>query len=89
MGWQLSRAHWGQGCASEAARGALNVAFRQIGLSEVFAFTVNGNRQSRRVMERIGMNYICEFEHPSLPEGNPLRPHVLYRLWQEQWGITA
>jgi hypothetical protein len=33
-------------------------------------------------MERIGMsrNLGEDFEHPKLPEGHPLRPHVLYRI---------
>jgi hypothetical protein len=33
-------------------------------------------------MERIGMTRRAEddFEHPSLPEGHPLRPHILYRI---------
>ena len=39
------------------------------------------------VMERIGMTYSGEFEHPSLPESSPLRPHVLYRLQREQWEL--
>jgi hypothetical protein len=23
---------------------------------------------------------VADFEHPSVPVGNPLRPHVLYRI---------
>jgi hypothetical protein len=32
-------------------------------------------------MERLGMERDADddFEHPRLPEGHPLRPHVLYR----------
>lgn len=26
-----------------------------------------------------------DFEHPSLPEGHPLRMHVLYRLSRDHW----
>ncbi len=26
-----------------------------------------------------------DFEHPGLPEGHPLRPHVLYRLSRTAW----
>lgn len=38
------------------------------------------NRRSIAVMERLEMTYSGEFEHPSLPPGNALRTHVLYRL---------
>ena len=38
------------------------------------------------VMERIGMHNAHEdFEHPGVPERNPLRMHCLYRLRKEQW----
>jgi RimJ/RimL family protein N-acetyltransferase len=38
-------------------------------------------------MERIGMrrDEHGEFDHPSLPEGHPLRRHVLYRLRRSDW----
>ena len=44
--------------------------------------TVPANLPSRKVMERIGMAYAPaeDFEHPSLPAGDPLRQHVLYRI---------
>ena len=39
------------------------------------------NLRSRKVMEKIGMhrNAADDFDHPNLPEGHPLRRHVLYR----------
>ena len=41
-----------------------------------------GNAASRRVMEKIGMAQDLggSFDHPSLPDGHPLRRHVLYRM---------
>ena len=43
--------------------------------------TVPANQRSRRVMEKLGMSHdpADDFEHPRLPEGHPLRKHVLYR----------
>jgi RimJ/RimL family protein N-acetyltransferase len=53
-----------------------------LGLPEIVAFTFRGNIPSRRVMEKIGMarDPAADFEHPRLPPGHPLRPHVLYRI---------
>lgn len=87
IGWRLARAHWGQGFASEAARAALACAFEDLLLPEVVAFTVPANQPSRKVMQRIGMQRdpADDFLHPKLPEGHPLRAHVLYRLSREQW----
>jgi RimJ/RimL family protein N-acetyltransferase len=81
IGWRIAAAHWGRGYASEAARAALDVGFRRLGLREIVSFTSLINRRSRAVMERIGMRFDGEtFEHPNVPPGSPLRTHVLYRL---------
>ncbi len=80
-GWRLAREHWGRGYATEAARAALAHGFGPLALPEVVAFAVLGNMASRRVMERVGMRRdpAGDFDHPGLPEGSPLRRHVLYR----------
>ncbi|MFE1598594.1 GNAT family N-acetyltransferase [Methylobacterium sp. ID0610] len=80
IGWRLARAAWGRGLATRAARLALADAFGRCGLTEIVAYTAVLNRASQRVMERLGMERIEEFLHPALAEGDPLRPHVLYRL---------
>lgn len=50
------------------------------------AFTAVGNLRSRAVMTRLGMLEDADlFDHPSVPEGHPLRQHVLYRMGQAQW----
>jgi ribosomal-protein-alanine N-acetyltransferase len=42
-------------------------------------------------MERIGMarDPGADFDHPRVPEGDPLRRHVLYRARAEQWRPTV
>ena len=82
IGWRLARASWGRGYASEAARAALDFAFHDLREPEVVAFTAAGNDRSRAVMERLGMRHdpAEDFDHPAVPEGSPLRRHVLYRL---------
>lgn len=81
IGWRIARAHWGHGYVTEAAQAALAFGFDQFHLKEVVSFTVPGNLRSRRVMERLGMTHDPreDFQHPSLPDGHPLRTHVLYR----------
>jgi RimJ/RimL family protein N-acetyltransferase len=81
IGWRLAHDHWGRGYATEAARAALDFGFRQLGLDEIVSFTTVANRRSRAVMERIGMTRSPDddFDHPGVPEGHPLRRHVLYR----------
>jgi RimJ/RimL family protein N-acetyltransferase len=51
-------------------------------LDEIVSFTSGLNVRSWRVMERLGMRRDAsgDFEHPNVPEGHPVRPHVLYRI---------
>lgn len=82
IGWQFDRAFWGQGLAPEGGRAWLDYGFRVLKLPEIVAFTYRGNVPSQRVMEKLGMlrDEEGDFQHPGLPEGHPLRPHVLYRI---------
>jgi ribosomal-protein-alanine N-acetyltransferase len=82
VGWRFARFAWGQGNATEAGAAALRFGFDQLHLAEIVSFTTVSNVRSRAVMERLGMTRdpADDFEHPNLPEGHPLRPHVLYRI---------
>ena len=82
IGWRLAFERWGRGLATEGAREIVRHAFDELGLLELVSFTVPGNIPSRRVMEKLGMthNPADDFDHAGLPEGDPLRRHVLYRL---------
>jgi len=80
VAWRLNRRFWGQGYATEAACAAIEDGFARVGLNEIVAITTLSNTPSQRVMQRLGMTREIEFDHPFIAEGNPLRPHILYRL---------
>jgi RimJ/RimL family protein N-acetyltransferase len=82
VGWRLDKPYWGRGYATEAARAALADGFDRVGLREIVSFTSPLNVPSIRVMERLGMthNPADDFEHPNVPDGNPLKHQVLYRI---------
>lgn len=87
VGWRLARWAWGNGYATEAATAALDLGFFRAGLDEVVSFTSAENARSRAVMRRLGMTRdpSADFDHPMIPPGHRLRPHVLYRLGRPQW----
>ena len=60
-------------------------------MDEVVSFTTVRNERSRKVMERLGLRRdpSDDFEHPNLPEGHRIRPHVLYRIDRAAWKSTA
>lgn len=87
IGWRIRSQHWGAGYAPEAAAACLAVGFTPeanggFGFREVISFTAAINEKSRRVMDKLGLvrDHDGDFEHPGVPDGDPLRPHVLYRI---------
>ena len=73
VGWSISRERWGEGLAVEAAAASIRWGFERAGLRSVVSFTMVENKRSRRVMEKLGMNYAGEIDRFGIP-------HVLYRL---------
>ena len=87
IGWRLAYEYWGFGYATEAASVAIADGFDRLALEEIVSYTTVANARSRRVMERLGMTHLPaeDFDHPKIPEGHPLRRHVLYRLRRHNW----
>ena len=55
LAFLLAREQWGQGLATEAARGALDALFRAHQPERAVALADPGNAASRRVLEKLGM----------------------------------
>jgi ribosomal-protein-alanine N-acetyltransferase len=70
VGWAVVRDSWGRGLATQLGRHALADA-RAAGFERIVAFTRPENLASRRVMEKLGLNYERGFSHNG-------HPHVLY-----------
>lgn len=81
VGWRLAREHWGRGFATEGATACLDFGFGSLGLAEIVALTTRDNLPSQRVMAKLGMTHDAadDFDHPMIPAGHLLRPHLLYR----------
>ena len=78
LGYWLARPLWGQGIMPEAAGALLDHAFSDLRLSCVWAGHYEGNAQSRRVMEKLGLT-------PQLVrESDGRREHVL-RVTRAEW----
>lgn len=80
-GWRLRRAFWGRSIACKGARQAIRFGFEVLHLAQIVSFTAAVNLRSRRLMERLGFTHDAanDFDHPAIPVGHELRPHVLYR----------
>jgi RimJ/RimL family protein N-acetyltransferase len=76
LGYSLARATWGNGYASEAARGCLDAAFAHLGCARVVALVDVDNAASHQVATRIGMQRLETIQAHG-------RPHVLYATARE------
>lgn len=72
VAWAIVPDRWREGLATELARVAVEVAFDDLDLEEIVAFTLPDNVASRRVMEKAGFAYDRDIQRVGLP-------HVLYR----------
>lgn len=57
VGWHLGKAFWGNGYATESARGAIEHGFTTCGLDVVYAVVVAENAASIAVAKRLGMTH--------------------------------
>ena len=83
VGWRLAHHAWGKGYATEAATAAVRHGLTRV--DTITSFTAVVNERSWRVMDRIGMRRAGEFDHPTVPEGHPVRRHLLYRADRQTW----
>lgn len=82
IGWILGRAFWRQDYATEIGLACLDAAWARFRLPAVIGYTSAINTPSRRAMERLGLAHVAggDFEDVTVPPGDTLRPHVLYRI---------
>jgi RimJ/RimL family protein N-acetyltransferase len=85
IGWRIAPRFQRRGLAEEGARLALAHGFGPAGLDRIVAFTAHGNEPSWRLMERLGMRRAGGFDHPRVPAGHPLNPHLLYEMTRREW----
>ena len=56
IAYLIDKAYWGQGLATEAAKGILHYGFEQLNLSRLICLIDPDNIASQRVAEKIGMS---------------------------------
>ena len=78
IGWRLAKAYWSRGLATEAAQACLNYGFEVLAMERIVAIAKPANVASRRVMEKIGLQYekeACYYKTDC----------VYYALNRDQW----
>ena len=79
IGWRLLKEYWGYGFATEGAKACLDFAFSKLKLPVVYAVAPLLNKKSQSVMQKLGMIFYKEFNHPKLDKHSPLRKCVVFK----------
>ena len=85
VGWRLRESAWGKGIAKEAAIAALDLAFGRFGYSETVAITVEGNKASQGLMERLGMKRRADLDYVDPRHINELGPALVWWISSDDW----
>ena len=85
IGWRLRESAWGRGIAKEAAIASLDLAFGRFAAPHVVAITVELNKPSQGLMERLGMKRRSEFDYWDERFGPELNPSMIWRIDSEDW----
>lgn len=80
IGWRLKRRAWGKGYATEGARRCLDYAFNELGIKKIISVCTVKNTNSERVMQKIGMTKIGDFNHPELVDYPEHEKHFCYEI---------
>jgi RimJ/RimL family protein N-acetyltransferase len=67
LGYRLRRSAWGKGYATEGSQALVDKGFSELGAERIVATTMTVNTASRRVMEKVGLEYVRTF-HETWPE---------------------
>lgn len=82
IGYQLNKAYWNKGYATEAAAGCLKYGFETLQLPEIYIHTSTANVPSARVAEKLKFTKIKEYEK-YFPASSTTMEHVVYVMKNE------
>ena len=85
LGYWLGKPFWGRGIIPEAAREMLRHAFEDLGMSKVWCGYFEGNANSKRVQEKIGLRYQRTETDVYVPLMREKRTEHFTRITKEEW----
>ncbi|OIV43865.1 GNAT family N-acetyltransferase [Flavobacterium johnsoniae] len=63
IGYRFIEKHWGKGYATEAGKAFIDHAFNEMKVEAVYAFADEGNDNSRKILEKLGLQFVNSFEY--------------------------
>lgn len=84
VGYDLGRAYWGQGIASEALRAIIRFGFERMNLNYIYAGTIADNHESVRLLERLGFQREGTRRQFSWEDDGQFHDSAMYGLLQDE-----
>ena len=84
IGYSLARDCWGQGLIPEAVEAVMHHAFTELGYQAIWAAYYDGNRKSKRVMQKCGMTYRLSRVEPVI-QLNETRLAHYFAITRREW----
>ncbi|WP_254563520.1 GNAT family N-acetyltransferase [Oscillatoria sp. HE19RPO] len=78
LGYRLRQSSWGKGYGTEGGRSLRDKGFNEWGVKRIIAWALQANQASIRVMEKIGLQFECDYHLK--PEQLPALKHPEERL---------
>lgn len=75
LGYRLRQSSWGKGYGTEGGRSLRDRGFNEWGVERIIAWALQANTASIRVMEKVGLQFECDY---------PLKPEQLTALKQPE-----
>ena len=63
IGYRFIEKYWGKGYATEAGKAFVDYAFNEMKVEALYAYADAGNKDSRRILEKLGLQYVNSFEY--------------------------
>lgn len=63
IGYRFIEKHWGKGYATEAGKAFVDYAFNVMNVDALYAYADAGNDNSRKILEKLGLQYVNSFEY--------------------------
>lgn len=67
IGFRFFEMHWNKGFATESAKACIDYGFSTLGLEAIIGRVMRANVPSVRVLEKLGLNFVREFDFDGQP----------------------
>ena len=80
LGYRFMKKYWGRGYATESSRACLDYGFKTLKLDRIIAKAMPDNKDSLKVMQKLGMTFRGYQHDPTDPH-----PFIMYDIKKNEW----